>query len=314
MKKTKIIVVGSFIADLTTFTPKFPRDGETVIGSQLKMGPGGKGSNAATAASRSGGEVVMVTKVGRDTLADICFNHYKKENMTDRYIYVSDTAETGSAIIEVNETSGQNRIIVMLGANAQLTPAEVDAAESEIAGCEVVLMQLETNLDAAKEAIRLAKKYGKTVVFNPAPAQKVPEGLFEGVDYFTPNETEAEFFSGLPVNNNEEAFAAGKKLLELGVANVIITLGKGGAAFINQDKQFVVPTTDLKAIDSTGAGDAFNGAISVALAEGMDIATAIKFANCVSSIEVTRKGTSPAMPSRQETEALLESYYGIKLS
>lgn len=310
MNKPKIVVVGSFIADLTSFTPRFPRDGETVIGSQLKIGPGGKGSNAATAAQRAGGEVTMVTKIGRDSLSDICRRHYSSEGMTDKFVFVSDTAETGSAIIEVNEESGQNRIIVMIGANLELTPAEVDSAESEIAECETVLMQLETNLDAAKEAIALAKKHGKTVVFNPAPAQSVPDGLFDGVDYFTPNETEAEYFSGIAVKTEEDAFAAGKKLLSLGVKNVVITLGKTGAALINESTALIIPTTDLKAVDTTGAGDAFNGGLTVALSEGMDIVKAIKFANCVASISVTRKGTSPAMPHRGEVDALYEKYYG----
>lgn len=309
MNRSKIVVVGSFIADLTSFTPKFPRDGETVIGSMLKIGPGGKGSNAATAANRAGGEVVMITKVGRDTLSDICYNHYKKECMTDKYIYVSDVKETGSAIIEVNENTGENRIIVMIGANLDLSPDEVRAAETEFASCKTVLMQLETNLDAAKAAMVLAKKYNKTVVFNPAPAQIVPDGLFYGVDYFTPNETEAEFYSGISVKTPADAFAAGRKLLGLGVKNVIVTLGKSGAALINADTEVIIPTTDLKPVDTTGAGDAFNGGLTVALSEGMNVIAAIKFANCVASISVTRKGSSLAMPARDEADALFSKYY-----
>ncbi len=313
MKKSKITVVGSFIADLAFYTPQFPRDGESIIGHQLKMGPGGKGSNAATAASRSGGEVVMVTKVGRDNLADIGYNHYKNEGMTTDYFFVSDTTETGSAVIEVHAESGQNRIIVVPGANFDLTPDDVDKAEYEIVTSDVVLMQLEVNLDAAKRAIELAKKHGKIVVFNPAPAKDVPCGMFLGVDYFTPNESEAEFFSGITVDTDEDAFRAGKKLLELGVENVIITLGKRGAAFVSKSEQYIVPTTDLKAVDTTGAGDAFNGALCVALGEGLDILSAIKFANCVSSIAVTRKGSSDAMPERCETKELLKKYYNIDL-
>lgn len=309
MNKNKIVVVGSFIADLTSFTPKFPRDGETVIGSMLKIGPGGKGSNAATAANRAGGEVVMITKIGRDALSDICYNHYKKEGMTDKYVYVSNEKETGAAIIEVNENTGENRIIVMIGANLDLSPDEVRAAESEFASCKTVLMQLETNLNAVKEAVDLAQKYGKTVVFNPAPAQSVPDGLFYGIDYFTPNETEAEFFSGISVKSPEDAFIAGRKLLKLGVKNVIITLGKYGAALINSENEIIIPTTDLLPVDTTGAGDAFNGGLTVALSEDMDIITAIKFANCVASISVTRKGSSPSMPTREETDALFIKYY-----
>ncbi len=310
MNKNKIVVVGSFIADLTSFTPKFPRDGETVIGNMLKIGPGGKGSNAATAANRSGGHVVMITKVGFDTLSDICFHHYKTEGMTDQYVYRSKNKETGAAIIEVNESTGQNRIIVMIGANLDLSPDEVRAAESEFKDCKTILVQLESNLDAVKEAVILAEKHRKTIVFNPAPAQPVPEGFFDGVDYFTPNETEAEFFSGVPVRTTPDAFIAGRKLLSLGVKNVIVTLGKSGAALINNNTEIIIPTTDLKPVDTTGAGDAFNGGLTVALSEGRDIVTAIKFANCVASISVTRKGSSPSMPTRDETDALFKKFYG----
>lgn len=307
--KRKIVVVGSFIADLTSFAPKFPRDGETVIGSMLKIGPGGKGSNAATAANRAGGEVVMITKVGRDTLSDIVYNHYKNEGMTDKYIYVSDKKATGAAIIEVNENTGENRIIVMIGANLDLTPEEVRAAEAEFMSCNAVLIQLETNLEAAKEAVILSKKHGKTVVFNPAPARAVPDGLFNGVDYFTPNETEAEFYSGIQVKAASDAFAAGRKLLALGVGNVIITMGKNGAALINSSTEKIIPTTDLKPVDTTGAGDAFNGGLTVALSEGKDIFEAVKFANCVASISVTRQGASPSMPTREEVDRLYTEYY-----
>ncbi|MDD4773381.1 MAG: ribokinase [Eubacteriales bacterium] len=308
--KAKIVVVGSFIADITSFVPRFPREGETVIGSMLKTGPGGKGSNSATAINRAGGSAVMITKTGRDTLSEICLNHYKEEGMDSRYVYTSDTVATGAAIIEVNENTGENRIIVMMGANLDLLPEEVRAAESEFESCRAVLVQMETNLDAVKEAITLAKKHNKLVVCNPAPARQVPDGLFRGVDYFTPNETEAEYFSGIPVKTTEDAFTAGRELLKLGVKNVIITLGKDGAALVNSKNEIIIPTTDLLPVDTTGAGDAFNGGLTVALSEGMDIITAIRFANCVASISVTRKGVSPSMPTRREADTLFDEYYG----
>jgi len=311
MKKAKITVVGSFIADLAFYTPKFPRDGESIIGKQLIMGPGGKGSNAATAAKRSGGDVTVVTKVGPDDLANIAYSHYKAEGMKTDYVFVSDTESTGSAVIEVHTESGQNRIIVVPAANFDLSVSDVDRAESEIASSDVVLLQLEVNLDAAKHAVELAKKHCKTIVFNPAPAKEVPANMFLGVDYFTPNESEAEFFSGIVTDTDENIFRAGKALLKLGVKNVIITLGRRGAALINSDTQIIIPTTDLRAVDTTGAGDAFNGGLSVALGEGMDTVTAIKFANCVSSLAVTRKGSSLAMPERQEADELLKKHYNI---
>ncbi len=309
MNKPKIVIVGSYITDLTSFTPRFPRDGESVIGSFLKIGPGGKGSNAATAAARSGGEITMIAKVGRDMLSGVCFEHYKNEGMKTDYIFVSETSVTGSAIIEVNENTGENRIIVMIGANLDLSPAEIRRTEDEIASCNAVLMQLETNLDALRETIALAKKHCKTIILNPAPAQNVPDGFFEGIDYLTPNETEAEFFSSIPVNDTLSAYAAGEKLLSYGVKNVIITLGKNGAALINRETKIVIPTTDLKAVDTTGAGDAFNGAFTVALSEGKNIIDAIKFANCAASISVTRKGASPSMPLRAESDELYKKFF-----
>ena len=201
----------------------------------------------------------------------------------------------------------------MPAANFDLTEADVDKAENEIVSSDVVLLQLEVNNNAAKRAVHLAKNHGKIIVFNPAPAKEVPIDMFDGVDYFTPNESEAEFYSGIVVDTDENIFEAGKKLLNLGVKNVIITLGKRGAALINADTQIIIPTTNLKAVDTTGAGDAFNGAISVALGEGMDIITAIKFANCVSSIAVTRKGSSLAMPKREESDELFKSYYNADI-
>lgn len=311
-KKCKVVVVGSFIVDITGFAHCFPKDGETVIGSAIKIGPGGKGSNQATAISRAGADVVMVTKIGSDVLSNIAHEHYAAEGMSRKYIYKTDEVPTGTAFIEVNETTGENRIIAVKGANELLTAEEVAAAEQEIASCDAVLAQLETSDEAVVELFRLARKHGKLIVLNPAPYQPVPQGLFEGVDYLTPNETEAEYYSGIAVNTTEDAERAAEKLLELGAKNIIITLGKKGAFFSDGKTKMLVPTTDLKAVDTTGAGDAFNGGLAVALSEGMDIERAIRFANCTASISVTRKGTSPAMPYRHEIDELLASYYGEK--
>jgi len=312
-KKCKVVVVGSFIVDITGFAPRFPKDGETVIGSAIKFGPGGKGSNQATAASRAGAEVVMITKKGTDVLSDIAHKHYWAEQMTEKFVYETEEADTGSAFIEVNETTGENRIIVVKGANELLTEEEVMAAEEEIAASNAVLTQLETNDTAAETLIRLAKKHGKITVFNPAPFQPVKEGLFRDVDYFTPNETEAEFFSGITVETEEDAEKAAKKMIkELGVRSVIITLGKRGAFYTDGTTSMLVPPPTVKAMDTTGAGDAFNGGLTVALSEGKDIETAIKFANVTAAISVTRRGTSPAMPYRDEIDELVESFYGNK--
>lgn len=305
----KIVVVGSFITDVAAYTPSFPRDGETVTGSSVKLGPGGKSSNAATSARRAGAEVTMVTKVGRDTFAAVLHEHYQREGMTTDYVFESETAPTGSAIIEINEQTGQNRIIVIFGANAELTAAEVERAEEEIRNCDVVLTQLETSDEAVLETKRLALKHHKPIILNPAPARKIPDGLFDGLDYITPNETEAEAFSGIPVHTSEDALKAGQVLLQKGVKNVIITLGKKGAALIRKDGFQIIPTTDLKPVDTTGAGDSFNGAFAVALAEGKTQEEALKFANCAASISITRRGSAPSMATRKEIDELYARFY-----
>ncbi len=313
MSKTcKIVVVGSFIVDITGFAPRFPADGETILGSSLKMGPGGKGSNQATAASRAGGQVIMITKVGTDVLGAIAHDHYKNEGMTEQFVTVTDRADTGSAFIEVNETTGENRIIVIKGANELITAEEVYAAEEEIASADAVLTQLESSMESVVALKELAKKHNKPFIINPAPMQEVPEGFFDGVDYFTPNETEAEFFSGVKVTDRESAEQAAQKLLRLGVKNVVITLGKKGVFWTDGKDAALVPTTDLKPVDTTGAGDAFNGGLTVAVSEKRPIIDALKFANCVASISVTRRGTSPAMPTREEVDALYDRFYGGK--
>ena len=310
MKKSKVVVAGSFIVDVVGFAPRFPKDGETVIGSTVKFGPGGKGANQATAASRAGAEAIMITKIGVDVLSNIAIEHYNAEGMSQKYVYRTDKAPTGTAFIEVSETTGENRIIVVKGANELLSAVEVAAAEEEIATCDAVLAQLESSDEAIVELFRLAMRHGKRIILNPAPARQVPEGLFEVVDYLTPNETEAEYFSGVPVKNPEDAGLAAEKLLGLGVKNVIITLGKHGAFYSDGNNKLLVPTTDLKAVDTTGAGDAFCGALAVALSEGMDILRAIRFANCAASISVTRAGTSQAMPYRHEINELYARFYG----
>lgn len=308
-KKVKIIVIGSTIVDLAVYADRFPVDGETVVGKSLRLGAGGKGSNQATAAHKAGGEVIMVSKLGNDFFKNIILEHYKKEGMTTDYIFQSDEAQTGTAIIEVNSISGQNRIFVMKAANEFLSKEEIQKSEKEIETCDTVLMQLETGMPSIEEGIRLAKKYKKRLIFNPAPPQKIDLELLKGIDYFTPNETEAEFYSGVHIVTADDAKKAAEKLLGLGIENVIITLGKSGALLVNKNQCILIPTTNLKPVDTTGAGDAFNGGFAVAVSEGKDIISSIKFANCTASIKITRKGTSSAMPKREEIDNLYRSFY-----
>ncbi|MBE6871335.1 MAG: ribokinase [Ruminococcaceae bacterium] len=305
----KIVIVGSLMVDLTAYTPHFPVEGETVLGSNLRIGPGGKGNNQATAAARAGGNVKMIARMGKDVLGNVITEHYKNEGLSTEYITVSDSTDTGCALIEVDEQSGQNRIIVMKNANNEITKAHVHGAESEFADCDIFLTQLETSIESVSAGIHLAKKYGKTVILNPAPFQDIPDDLFSHIDYITPNETEAEFFTGIPVKTQADAQKAADALIKKGVKNVVITLGKLGAFYTNGTTSLLVAPPTVKAVDTTGAGDAFNGGLAVALAEGADIESALKFANATAAISVTNKGAATAAPKRKETEMLVTEFY-----
>ena len=231
---SKIMVVGSLIVDVAAYTPHFPVVGETALGTKLKFGPGGKGNNQATAASRAGGEVFMVSKTGKDFLQKIMLDHYEGEKMSTKYIYEDESVGTGSALIEIDD-NGDNRIVVIKDANDKLTAAEVDNAEEDFKDSDVLIMQLETSEESILEGKKLAQKYGVPIILNPAPFQAIPDGLFDGIDYLTPNETEAEFFTGIPVVDENDAEKAAQKLHAMGVKNVIITLGKRGVYYSGED-------------------------------------------------------------------------------
>lgn len=305
----KIVGVGSIIIDITGYAPHLPVDGETTLGNSLKLGPGGKGSNQLTAAHRAGANVKIISKMGRDFLANIVTDFYEQEGMSTEYISISEKGETGSALIEVNEETAQNRIIVIKGANDEITKEDVLKAEKDFADCDIVLTQLETSMESILACKAMAVKYNKPFVLNTAPFQKVPEGLIEGCDYITPNETEASFFSGVTVNTLEDAKKAADVLLQKNVKNVIITLGKMGVYFKNMEEEHFVPAIKVEAVDTTGAGDAFNGGFATALSHGCDILAALRFATCVAALSVTKKGTSPAMPYKEEILALYEKEY-----
>lgn len=309
----KIINVGSFIIDFACFANSLPVAGETTLGARSKLGAGGKGSNQATASHRSGGDVRMIGKIGTDFLAKIITDHYTREGMNQEYIKVSEKADTGVALIEIDNSCGQNRIIVVKGANDDLTAQDVQSAEKDFQDCEVVMTQLETSLASILECKRLAQKHHRLFLMNPAPFQDIPTGLFDGIDYLTPNETETEFFTGVPVTDKGSARVASEKLLAMGVKKVVLTLGENGVYYFDGQEELMVPPPKVAAIDTTGAGDALNGGLAVALAEQMPIETVLQFANCVGALSVTRAGSSPSMPQREETEKILKEFYGVTL-
>lgn len=309
----KVVGPGSLIVDVTGFAPHLPVAGETVKGTTLKFGPGGKGSNQFTAAHRAGSTVKIISRRGDDFLGQILKKHYDTEGMSEEHIVIDPEDETASALIEIDEKDGQNRIIVILAANEKVTGEHVLAAEKDFADCDVVLTQFETTLDALLTAKALAKKYNKTFILNPAPYLDMPVEVFEGTDYITPNETETQQFTGIYPDSIENCRLASEKFFEMGVKNVVITLGKHGVYYSNGTDELTLPATSNKAVETTGAGDAFNGGFATAIGEGMDIKTALAFATCTSGISVSRRGSSPSMPYRHEIVALMEKEFGIKI-
>ena len=300
----KIIGPGSLIVDVTGFAPHLPVAGETTKGTTLRFGPGGKGSNQLTAAHRAGSEVKIIGRRGDDTLGQILKKHYATEGMSEEHVFIDPDGETGSALIEIDEADAQNRIIVIFAANELVTGENVRAAEADFADCDAVLTQFETTVDAVMATKELAKKYRKPFILNPAPFINVPRELFDGIDYVTPNETEAEQFTGIRVESIDDCRRAAEKFFEMGVKNVIITLGVRGVYFSDGKRELTVPSIKVKAVETTGAGDAFNGGLATALAEGRPIEEALKFATCTAAISVTRLGSSPSMPYRWEIEEL----------
>jgi ribokinase len=301
-----ITVLGSFVADLAFRTHKAPGWGETVMGSAFKLGPGGKGSNQAVAAARLGGKVSFISKLGRDAFGDLARQTYKKEGIDTRFVFETTEHATGGAAIIVDEVKGENAIVVFPGACFHVTPAEIDQARSRIAESAVFLTQLELQIPAVEHGLKLAHGLGVTTILNPAPGLPLPPGIFALCDYVTPNETEAALLTGLPVTNIAEAERAAQALLDRGARNVVVTLGAHGALVRNASLTKHLHALDAgPVVETTGAGDAFNGGFAIALAEGKDIVAATQFGCAVAGISVTRPGTALSMPTRAEVDALL---------
>ncbi len=309
----KIIGPGSLIVDVTGFAPHLPVAGETTKGSMLRLGPGGKGSNQMTAAHRAGSDVRLIGCRGDDTFGDFLKAHYAKEKMSEEYIRIVPGGETASALIEIDEQTAQNRIIVIFASNELLTREDVLKAEKDFADCDAVLSQFETSVESIFTAKELAQKYHRPFILNPAPFIDIPKSIFDGVDYVTPNETEAEQFTGCPVDSPENCKAAADAFIRMGVRNVIITLGTRGAYYTDGKKEILVPAAKVHAVETTGAGDAFNGGLATAIAEGMTIEKALYFASATAAISVTRHGSSPSMPYRHEIIEMMQKEFGITL-
>jgi len=305
MAGNPICVMGIFVADLAFKTPRLPAWGETVLGGDFRVGPGGKGSNQAVAAARAGGSVGFITKLGEDTFGRMARELYASEGIDATHVYGTDKVGTGGAAILVDD-KGENAIVVTAGAAEALTAADIAAAEPLIARAAVFLTQLELPVPIAAEGLRVARRHGKCTILNPAPAAPISDEVIGLVDILTPNESEAAGLTGLPVSSLDQATAAADRLLARGAGTVVLTLGAKGALVHGRDLHLLVPAVDAgPVVDTTGAGDAFNGGLAVALAEGRDLVDAVRFAAAVAGISVTRLGTAPSMPKRAEVDALM---------
>jgi ribokinase len=300
-----IAVMGIFVADLAFLTPRLPVWGETVLGQRFRMGPGGKGSNQSVAAARLGGNVAFITKLGRDNFGQMARDVYRTEGIDTRFVYESESEATGAAAILVDE-AGENAIIVAPGAAATLSAGDVDAAEEIIARSALFMTQLELPMAIVVHGLRLARRHGVPTILNPAPAAALSDEVLSLVDCLTPNETEAEALTGQRISSIKDAISVADLLPARGPRAVVITLGAQGALVRTREIATHVPAVEAgPVVDTTGAGDAFNGGLAVALAEGRDLVPTVQFGCTVAGLAVTRPGTAPSMPQRAEVEALL---------
>jgi|TARA_B100000809_G_scaffold10740_1_gene10093 ribokinase len=304
-----ISILGIYVADLVFFGKKIPVEGETILGNNFVIGPGGKGSNQAVAAAKAGVKTYFISKIGDDQFGSMARKIYEEAGVDYSKVIISSEHSTGAAGIFVDQQSGKNAINVVAGAAGALTTDDIDQAADVIKNSQVFLTQLEAPKEVVFYALKIAKENNVTTVLNPAPATLIDKEIFPLIDYFTPNETEAGFYVNHKVEDEEDAKKASDKLLQLGIKNIIITLGEKGAFFANDRENFHVPVVDLNnpVLDTTGAGDAFNGGFAVALTENekYNIKDAIKFASATAGLSTTKIGTANSMPSRDEIDKLL---------
>lgn len=302
-----IVVLGIFVADAAYRADRLPNLGETILGHDFMLGPGGKGSNQSVAAARAGGDVHIVTRLGDDAFAAMARDLWSGAGVTP-HVTTDPDSYTGSAFIFLEAATGQNAIIVAQGAAARISPADVMASRDLIEGAGIFITQLEQPLDAAQTGLRIARGAGVTTILNPAPAADLSDELLSIVDIITPNESEVEGLTGLPVTTLPQAEAAADALIARGVGAAIITLGEKGVLYRKDGQSLHVPARAPGPVrDTTGAGDAFNGGLAVALSEGRPMMDALRFGCAVAGISVTRAGAAASMPTRAEVEAFLAS-------
>jgi ribokinase len=301
--KPKVVVVGSANTDMVVQVENIPRLGETVLGGKFVTAQGGKGANQAVAAARLGAEVTFITRLGRDAFGQSSKAAYQVDGINTDFIIWDDDAPSGVALIMVNR-QGENIIAVAPGANGRLSSVDVQAAESVFQNADAVLVQLEIPLDAVQAAVDLARRHRARVILNPAPAIYLPDSILRSVDYLTPNENELVILTrtqAIEQGNTAREFAD-----QIGVHALIVTIGAKGALVITEGTEHLVPGVPVEAVDSVAAGDAFNGALAVALSRGEDLLVAVSYANVVGAVSVTRAGAQPSLPSSDEVRSFME--------
>ena len=298
----KILVIGSYVVAFWVKGPRIPKIGETIMGDHFGAGPGGKGSNQAITVARLGGDVALLAKVGRDHFGQDAMVLFEREGIDTGSIGIDEDTHTGAGIIFVDE-AGRNSIGVAPGANYRLSEEDLEVQADLFEGASIVLIQLEIPLSTVEHAVGMAKAGGATVILNPAPAQKLSPELLGMVDILTPNETEAETLTGMPVANRSGAEAAASKLRSWGVGSVIVTLGEDGALLVSEEGARHFSGHVVKAVDTTGAGDAFNGGLAYGLASGRSIGGAVDFAAKVAALAVTKVGVVPALPRMEAVDS-----------
>lgn len=299
MASKGILVVGSVNMDMVVKTGAFPRPGETVFGGSFGMFPGGKGANQAVCAAKLGGKVTFVGKLGKDIFSRKLMESMRRDGVILRHVLTDQRAPTGTALITVDR-SGENEIVVVSGSNMKLSAADLRAKNGLFRSAGVLLLQLEIPLPTVVFAARRARSHGTIVILNPAPAAKLPADLLRVVDYLTPNETELAALTGRPTRSMKEIVSAAQLLLRRGVRNVVVTLGSRGALLVNNGTGKLYPALKVKAVDTTAAGDAFNGALAYSLAAGKTLDAAMQFANAVAAFSVGRMGAQGSMPTKTE--------------
>lgn len=308
MAKPVITVVGSFAVGMTLRTSRMPIFGETLIGSDFDMGPGGKGSNQAVGAARLGSESYFAGIIGADKLGEIATELYKQEGVNTRFLGITDRMATGVGFI-ILDAHGRNGIILDMSANKLMDAAFVDRVEEQIARSNVVMSVLEIPVPAAARAMQLGRNHNVLTILNPAPAAHLSDEILQNVDVITPNETELRILQGLPPDDPTPTRELAHRLQARGASTVIVTMGELGCLVLTDKQEVQIPRVEVEVVDTTGAGDAFNSGLAVALAEGKDILTATRFATCAGALACTRLGVIPALAFRPAVEAFFSANY-----